>query len=246
MLTLIEPKPVHRNGVTALSLEQTSHDQRLTAGYRKTYDFPRDYIDGYHRWLGIGAPYDPEMHILRIGVDGWLFKADALKLYELAFFNRDILELGTYKGLSTTILSNAVFNSGEPGKIYTVDLDPEFSAAARAGFEQRQVPGRENVWFAAASAGEFCARQIKAGRRFNFVFIDHSHEYEPMVETCQQLAHVTEPGAFCLFHDYNDPRNANPEVKEYGVYQAVAEYLPRDDFEFWGIFGCTGLFRRRV
>ena len=245
MLTLVEPTPRFRNNATSASLEQTARDLRLHRSYRKTYDFPRDYIDGYHRWLGTTAPLDPELHILRIGIEGWLFRPDALKLYELAYFGRDILELGTYKGLSTSVMSQALFNSGEPGMIYTVDLDEDFMLTAREGMKERGTQGRENVFFAAMDAGEFLRRQVRADRKFRFVFVDHSHEYEPMIEACGMLAQVTEPGAFVLFHDYNDPRNADPAVKEYGVYQAVADGLPSDEFEPWGMFGCTGLFKRR-
>jgi hypothetical protein len=244
MLTLVEPQPRFRNSVTAMTLEQTAWDRRLESVYRKTYDFPRDYIDGYHRWLGTSAPLDPELHILRIGIDGWMFRADALKLYEMAFFGRDVLELGTYKGLSTTIMATALFNSGEPGRIFTCDLIEDFMLEAREGMTRRGVLGRENVFFAVDDAGSFLRRQIRSNRRFRFVFVDHSHEYEPMLEACGMLADVTEPGAFVLFHDYNDPRNSDPEQTDYGVYQAVHEALP-EVFEPWGVFGCTGLFRRR-
>ena len=243
MLTLQELRPRHRNEITALSLEQTFHDRRLQSVYRKTYDFPRDYIDGYHRWLGTTAPLDPELHILRMGIEGWLFRADALKLYEMAFFGRDILELGTFKGLSTTVMAQALFNSGEPGQIYTCDLIDEFKQAAEQGMRERNVLGRENIYFAVDDATSFLRRQMRSGRRFRFVFVDHSHERQPMVETCELLSEVMEPGAFVLFHDYNDPRNARPEHSDYGVYQAVSEALPKDRFEPWGVFGCTGLFR---
>ena len=51
------------------------------------------------------------------------------------------------------------------------------------------------------------------------------------------------PG-FALFHDFNDPRNSMEEVADYGVYQGVMDGLRTDRWEFWGIYGCTGLFRR--
>ena len=65
-------------------------------------------------------------------------------------------------------------------------------------------------------ATEFCHELSAAGTRFGFVFIDHSHAYQH-VEVCEMLADITLPGGFCLFHDYNDPRNRNPSKLIMGV-----------------------------
>jgi hypothetical protein len=54
------------------------------------------------------------------------------------------------------------------------------------------------------------------------------------------------PRGLCLFHDFNDTKNNDPENKDYGVSQAVFEGLPMDRFEFHGIFGCTALYRARL
>ena len=59
----------------------------------------------------------------------------------------------------------------------------------------------------------------------------------------ERLADVLWPGAFCLFHDFNDFRNADPAYEDYGVYQGVADGLQQGRFEFWGIYGCCGLYR---
>jgi hypothetical protein len=63
---------------------------------------------------------------------------------------------------------------------------------------------------------------------------------------CIALPQVQNPGAFCLFHDYNDKRNMDPGCDDYGVYQGVRDGLDPARFAFWGIFGCTGLFRLRA
>ncbi|MEZ4837503.1 MAG: class I SAM-dependent methyltransferase, partial [Caldilineaceae bacterium] len=102
----------------------------------------------------------------------------------------------------------------------------------------RQVTCRTADAVAAAEA------YATAQRQFGFVFVDHSHAYEPVYGVCRVLDQIIAPGGFCLFHDYNDIRNADPEDKEYGVYQAVVDGLNLDAFEFYGIFGCCGLYRR--
>jgi cephalosporin hydroxylase len=181
--------------------------------------------------------------LINIGIEGWLFPADALKLYEMAYFCEDILEIGTYKGHSTTIMANAIFNSGRQSSIVTCDLDPISVAEARAGFELRQIPGLARHQFVASEGTAFINSLARAGKKFSFAFIDHSHCYEHVLGVCQGLGDVLLPGSFCLFHDYNDPRNL-PGVEAYGVYQGVRDGLAKELFQFFGIFGCTGLFRR--
>jgi cephalosporin hydroxylase len=231
------------NSDTFLKLEDTAKDLRLNMEYRKTYSFPGKFIDGYHQWLS-RCPVHP-YHMIDIGIEGWLFPADALKLYELAYFCEDILEIGTFKGLSTTVMANAVFNSGRQSPIVTCDVNPGSVAEARLGFRLRQVPDRELHHFFPWEGTAFVQHLGKAERRFSFIFIDHSHNYEHVLGVCQNISKVMVHGAFCLFHDYNDPRNL-PGIESYGVYQGVRDGLPKDEFDFFGVFGCTGLFRKKV
>jgi len=232
---------LERHVSTALSLEETGGDLRLKTPYHKTYLFDGDYIDGYHGWLA-RCPTHPH-HLIDIGIEGWLFPADALKLYEMAYFAGDILEIGTYKGLSTTIMATAILNSGRRRQIITCDLDPMHVAEARIGFRLRNVPDREDHQFLPWEGTEFVVHLGQANRKFSFVFVDHSHNYEHVLGVCQNLHLVTEPGSFVLFHDYNDPRNLHG-IEGYGVFQGVRDGLDDKTFEFYGIFGCTGLFRR--
>src|SRR5215211_8617225 len=63
-------------------------------------------------------------------VPGWLRPEDALKLYELAYYARGpILEVGTYRGKSGTLMAIAARDARHSGLVVSVDVDP---AAARA------------------------------------------------------------------------------------------------------------------
>jgi predicted O-methyltransferase YrrM len=95
-----------------------------------------------------------------------------------------------------------------------------------------------------ADATEFVREQSLSKREYGFVFVDHSHEYTPVKEVCQNLHLITKHGGFVLFHDYNDRRNLDTKSDEYRVYQGVDAGLRKDCFEFYGIFGCCALFRR--
>ena len=176
-------------------------------------------------------------------IPGWLRREDALKLYELTYFSDgDILELGSFHGLSTSILANACRNSSSPKHIDTIDLDPSCTTAAKANLESLGL--LDYVTIQTGDATVAVKNYIEAGKKFGFIFIDHSHEYQPCLDVCKMLDEVTMPGGFCLFHDFNDSRNRDPEDTDYGVYQAVQDGLNHEKFEFYGIYGCTGLYRR--
>ena len=57
-----------------------------------------------------------------MGIEGWLWREDALKLYEMAYFARgNILELGCYHGLSTALLALALRNARRGHKLLSVE-----------------------------------------------------------------------------------------------------------------------------
>lgn len=238
-------KPAFRHENTWLSLEGTAPDRRFDMPYNPTYDFGADFIDGYHRFLA-NAPTLPD-RMIDLGLEGWLLPADACKIYELTFFNPDVLELGTYRGLSSAIMSHAITNAGVGGQVVTCDLDGDQQKIAQAAHEARRIPNRQSVHYFNFEGADFVRRLYDRSdpRAFPLVFVDHSHAYEHMAAVCPILHKVTLPGGFILFHDYNDPRNPDPIAEHFGVYQAVTDHLPKIEFEFWGVFGCCGLFRRK-
>jgi predicted O-methyltransferase YrrM len=214
--------------------------------YRPNYRLPGYPIDGFHEMLAT-CPMDGVK--IDIGLYGWLRRADALKLYELAWFaTGDVLELGTNRGLSAFVLASAIRNSGRPRQLVTMDISERFVETARKNLAARGIG--TGVEFLVGDAAEHCDRLIAAGSRFGLAFVDHSHAYEAMVQTCIKLAELLEPGACVVFHDFNDRRNTpnagvGESPTEYGVYNAVRQQLPAEDFDFVGVYGCCGVFRRR-
>ncbi len=190
--------------------------------YRPTFKFDGSFINPSHEFY---SRCDVKEDILiDIGIPGWLRKEDALKLYELAFFSdSDILELGTCHGLSTAIISQAKKDSGTDNKIYTVDTNSECVKAAEDNLRNRSL--EKNVYFTCNDATSVCNEFIRRGKKFGFIFIDHSHEYKAVLEICRLLDKLLIKNGFCLFHDYNDSRNNDPDDKDYGVSQAVNDGL---------------------
>ena len=66
-------------------------------------------------------------------IKGRLHTADALKIYELAYCCEGaILELGTFEGLSSSVIASAIRNSGRQREFTSVDVSSAHSMAASA------------------------------------------------------------------------------------------------------------------
>jgi predicted O-methyltransferase YrrM len=229
-----------RHADTFLTLAETAAERRFDMPFLKTYDYAGEYLNHYHRSLV--AKLD-STGMIDIGIAGWLLPQDALKLYELAYFCAgDILELGAYRGLSAFVMNAASNDSGQDNTIVSVDLDHVAVEQSRALLHT--APGGKRAWFFQDDATTAVKNLAAAKRQFQFAFVDHSHRYDHVFDVCQHLHRVVKLGGFALFHDFNDPRNGVETAVDYGVYQGAMDGLRPDRWEFWGIYGCTGLFRR--
>ncbi len=222
---------------------QASSVGAVIQDYKYTYPL-KAFINPHHAFLDL-TPHNALVLLTAPGlldhnvgtiIKGWLWKGDALKLYELAYYaTGDVLELGTYAGLSTCILAQAVIDSGRAGRVVPIDIA---DVGWKINADLNQVSHR--IDFQLGPAIEKVNGLIAAGRKFGFAFIDHSHTYEEVAAVCPMLDKVMQPGSFVQFHDYNDPRNGREP--DYGVWQAVVESLP-PSFQFYGVYGCSGLYR---
>lgn len=229
-----------RHESTFLTLKETSIEKRFSMPFQKTYPSPDEYVNERH--CSLVSKLHPS-GMIDIGIEGWLLPPDALKLYELAYHcSGDILELGSYRGLSATVMNWASNDSAQANVIVSVDLDPTAVDLSRRKLQSE--PGGERAHFFMDDAGSAVRNLAGINRQFQFAFVDHSHRYEHVVDACLSLHRVIRLDGFALFHDFNDPRNAVEEDVDYGVYQGVMDGLRSDRWEFWGIYGCTGLFRR--
>jgi SAM-dependent methyltransferase len=210
-------------------------------GYRATFHRPSLYINDHHRFFA-DCPAIPPDCLIDIGIPGWLRREDALKLYEMGFHaSGHILELGCYQGLSACILARAVLDANSASRITTVDLDSVSLNQA----SQHLMPFGSIVDVVCAEAKSACTSLLDVGRTFSFIFVDHSHTYRDVAAVCRFLPRLLTSGGFVLFHDFNDRRNNDADENEYGVSDAVLNTLDMNEFEFFGIFGCSALYRKR-
>jgi predicted O-methyltransferase YrrM len=178
-------------------------------------------------------------------VPGWLTPADAMKLYELAFFATGaILEIGTYCGKSAITMATAISDAGRRGPVVSVDTDP---GAIMLAHRYAQAHGvQQEVVFVCQSADRFI--EAVPAFRPSLVFVDGDHSAEGVRVDLEALAPCLLPGALLLFHDYlpADVPDASgfpvsPEPIE--VRQTLADSWLTQHAMFAGTFGCSGLFR---
>lgn len=214
--------------------------------YRPTYPIDGPYINAQHASYA-SAP--TKGALIDLGIAGWLRVEDALKLYELAYCSSgDVLELGTHQGLSTSILAQALIDAGKGHRLITIDMEQVFIDKAQTELAARQLDA--GVEFLCGDAGPFLDGFEAEGRTFGFAFVDHSHAYAPVLKASRSLGPLLLPGGFALYHDYVDRRNtlrhdAGESGQEYGVVAGAQDGLAPELFEFFGCYGCTGLFYRR-
>jgi hypothetical protein len=216
--------------------------------YHATFDFPGEFINESHKVFSTCPIRDgilieiKDRPLVGSVIEGWLRREDSLKLYEIGYFvSGDILELGSYHGLSTSILSQANHDSPHKKSIYSVDLDPANIAMTNQHLSAMGLAG--NVTTLCGDASSIVRGFAVTAAKFELVFVDHSHAYEPVFSVCRELGKIMVDGGFCLFHDFNDPRNRDAEDSNYGVYQAVIDGLDPNEFQFYGIYGCAALYR---
>lgn len=212
--------------------------------YLKTFKFFGHYATRFHRHVGRapGGRMDQSFWI-DLGVDGYLQHSEAMKLYELGYFSEgDVLELGTFRGLSTSLIARALHDSGAARTLETCDIDPAYSSSAEAFVEAQ--PGGTQVRFHVGDATEFMQELEVAGRKFGMAFVDHWHSYDATYSAAVRLDSLLRSGGFAMFHDYNDFFNADTD-HVHKVYQAVQDTIAKNpNFEFCGIFGLSGVFRK--
>lgn len=215
-------------------------DLGVGRSYKPTFG-TRAYINEAHRRF-VTCPTVRGLSI-DIGIPGALRRQDALKLYEIAYHAPGhALDIGCGAGLSTAIIGEAMLAAGSLDHVIGVDHDANRLEVARKNLDVWGVGRVADVL--CADALEACQGFVAAGVTFGLVFVDHSPVYDDMVPLCQLLPALVGQGGFVLFHDYNDRRNRDEEETGYAVYRAVQDGLARDAFDFWGVFGSCGLYRK--
>jgi len=151
-----------------------------------------------------------ENGIIKTGIEGWLQPIEAHYLYECAYNSNNILELGCYHGLSTTIMAQAIYDAGNKGTMTTLDV---FNDNINETMKNVKTHTPEvNVNYEVEDAINFV---IADNKKYDMIFIDANHTYEWMKILTQKLSKISE--GKIIFHDFFH--------KSTGVQKAVEEVL---------------------
>jgi hypothetical protein len=120
-----------------LNTPQAAREPAAQEGATPT-NWPSCQVRACHRLTGLAGHRSKEhapIGDIVADVPGWLQPEDELKLYELAHAAAGpILEIGTYRGRSTTIMALAA-EAGAGAFIVSVDVDPQAETAARVALD---------------------------------------------------------------------------------------------------------------
>lgn len=160
-------------------------------------------------------------------IPGWMTDPELTWLATQAQRSRCIAEIGSWRGRSTRAMAD---NLHPEGVIFTIDpfvddsigfpgwwtanespdkykqkdwLWSEFSSNLRDAIGTKIIPVR---MFSANAYERFVGR----GQKFDFVFIDGSHDYGHVTGDIQMFRQLLKPGGLLSGHDYNEP--TCPEV----------------------------------
>jgi predicted O-methyltransferase YrrM len=208
--------------------------------YRPTFG-TLPVINESHRKL-FEAPLRAGTESIDVGIPDALRRADAAKLYELAYFGHgDVLVLGSGRGLSATIVTQAIQDASREARVIAVDGDPHMVRRTRANLD---ASGGVTVDVVQQDPEAFCRERAELGNRFGLVFIDYLTDNAEVRAVCRVLPDLVAEGGFVLFHDFNDRRNGKVgEADAYGIYSGVKKGLSTPPFAFYGVFGSVGLYR---
>ncbi len=153
-----------------------------------------------------------ENGVIKSDIEGWLQPVEAHYLYECAYQSSNILELGCYHGLSTSIMAQAKYDSGNKGSITTLDVFEENILRTK-----QNIKVDVNINYVTADAINYVIElnQKPLPEFYDLIFIDANHTYEWM-KLLTKHVHILSEGKI-VFHDFFH-RNT-------GVQKAVEEIL---------------------
>ena len=140
--------------------------------------------------------------MLQFGIEGWMHRDEARVIEKTLPGKKNILELGTYQGLSTSIIAS--FCDAD-AKITTVEIFKEQQEKAKHNLTMFDnidyINEDSNTWLS----------NIKT--EFDWVFVDHSHDTFYMDTSMMKIKQVVSPDHIILLHDMHLPGVQSQQYK---------------------------------
>lgn len=138
-------------------------------------------------------------------IEGWMHIDEAEVLWQTIQNKTNCLELGTYKGLSTWIISHANLTA----RITTVDVFETLTNQAK-----QNCSNFKNISFVTADSNTWLKN---CHEKYDWVFVDHSHEKDYMDVTIDLLKMCVSKNHIILLHDIHLP-GVRSQLKKFSKY----------------------------
>ena len=130
-----------------------------------------------------------------------------------------IVETGTNQGFSTIFLAQALIDRGRQGHVYTVELDPENAAKARANFTAAGVADRITLF-----EGDSLVRlsEIVGNlESIRFAFLDGNHEREHVMKEFEIVLPKLEDKATVFFDNTDYIGQPADDLRVFGALMDI-------------------------
>ena len=214
-----------------VKVERPKHDINLVGEDGNVIQTLKGFNKGRSKWLKRGflsltlGLEDKKTSIN--DVEGWIFPGDLEALWSLSRCVQEggsYLEIGSFKGLSTSIVYSSLVDMGL--NTFTIDAVDSFRFITSESFKHSsRVAGFDKVLTTHEEDSHSYLRKADKSKTFDFIFIDASHEYEDVKKDIELSLELLTPGAIISGHDYL------PEVFP-GVVRAVKEVFGERNLEF--------------
>jgi len=164
------------------------------------------------------------MQLLHANVEGFLGMGEMATLYRVARVaaDFDIVEIGSWKGLSTIALALGMVTSGNRKKVHAIDPFKGEGVYETASPTFTEFSQNINNFMVQHIVTAHRTTSEEAAKHFNnpisVLFIDGDHSYKACKHDIAAWYDMVEEGGFILFHDYG---NKNFQ----GVTDAVNENI---------------------
>lgn len=159
-----------------------------------------------------------------------------------------VAEIGTYEG----VYAEAIARTCEPQKLFLIDKW-DFSDSAYAlqaatypnrdgdavfsGIQKKFAPSIAAGQVQPIRADSLAAAARFAPGTFDWVYIDCDHRYEAVLADLEAYARVLKPDGLLLGHDFEERTFELVKEMDFGVADAVREFIKRSGFEMLLVTG---------
>lgn len=143
---------------------------------------------------------------------------DVLCSLVVAMQARVVLETGSFEGMTTMALFNAMKRSGVSGKLITIESDHERCQKVMELFEGNQPLDGPIVQVSILEKDALDALRHLHDEAIDFLFLDDDHSAPHVAEEIREAYRVLRPGGICCVHDVIGPFGLGAIVRAAGGF----------------------------